>query len=163
MVAKYQTVVTRLSIIIESNDIDSLAILDENGQAPTLTDQQHKKLRLQAMATILICTNLVDRYSDHCLKIEELIGQMRSTPQDDTLQGDEKTLRIELLIEVYNKYRYTMKVDASLPRIIAKVQNILCRDKYLCRTITDWFNQYMASDNKGWRMDMRGCHERHKH
>jgi hypothetical protein len=52
--------VTRLSIIIESNDIDALAIVDENGQAPSLTDQQHKKLRLQAMATILICTNLVD-------------------------------------------------------------------------------------------------------
>jgi hypothetical protein len=42
MVAKYQTAETRLSIISELNDIDSLAILDENGQAPTLTDQQHK-------------------------------------------------------------------------------------------------------------------------
>jgi hypothetical protein len=130
MVAKYQKAVTRLSTIIESNDIESLAILDENGQAPTLTDQQHRRLRLQAMATILICTNLVDRYSDHCLKIDELIGQMRIIQQDDTLRGEEKSLRIELLIEVYNKYRYTMKVDASLPRIIAKVQNMLCRDKF---------------------------------
>jgi hypothetical protein len=161
MAAKYQNVVTRLSSIIESNDIDALAISDANGEAPNLTDQQHKKLRLQAMTTILICTNLVDRYSDQCLKIEQLIDQMRLIQQDNTLQGEERSLRIELLIEVYNKYRYTMKVENSLPRIIGKVHNMLCQDKYLCRTITDWFNQYMASDNKGWRMDMRGCHERH--
>jgi hypothetical protein len=161
MVAKYQNAVTRLSIIIESNDIDALAISDANGETLHLTDQQHKKLRLQAMATILICTNLVNRYSDHCLKIEELICQMRIIEQDNTLQGEERSLRIELLIEVYNKYRYTMKVENSLPRIIGKVHNMLCQDKYLCRTITDWFNQYMASDNKGWRMDMRGSHERH--
>jgi hypothetical protein len=67
MVAKYQTAETRLSIISELNDIDSLAILDENGQAPTLTDQQHKKyVYKQAMATILICTNVVDRNSNQC-------------------------------------------------------------------------------------------------
>jgi hypothetical protein len=86
---------------------------------------------------------------------------MRLIQQDDTLQGEERSLRIELLIEVYNTFRYTMKVENSLPRIIGKVHNMLCQDKYLCRTITDWFNQYMASDNKRWRMDMRGCHERH--
>jgi hypothetical protein len=48
---------TKLSIIIESNDIDAQAISDANGKAPNLTDQQHKKIRLLAshhgcMATI---------------------------------------------------------------------------------------------------------------
>ena len=114
MAAKYQNVVlTRLSSILESNDIDALAISDANGEAPNLTDQQHKKIRLQAMATILICTNLVDRYNDQCLKIEQLIGQMRLIQQDDTLQGEERSLRIELLIEVYNKYR----LHETLPEI----------------------------------------------
>jgi hypothetical protein len=43
MATKYQNLVTRLSIIIESNDIDAQAISDANGKAPNLTDQQHKK------------------------------------------------------------------------------------------------------------------------
>ena len=46
MIAKYQQAGTRLSIIIESNDIDALAIINENGHAPSRTDQQRNKLRL---------------------------------------------------------------------------------------------------------------------
>jgi hypothetical protein len=72
-------VVTRLSIIIESNDIDAQAISDANGKAPNLTDQQHKKTRLQTMATILICTNLVDRYSDQCLKIDHWSNETQNS------------------------------------------------------------------------------------
>jgi hypothetical protein len=60
MATKYQNVVTRLSIIIESNDFDAQAISDANGKAPNLTDQQHKKLRRLAAKPWLHCyhTNL---------------------------------------------------------------------------------------------------------
>jgi hypothetical protein len=64
MATKYQNELTRLSIIIESNDIDAQAISDANGKAPNLTDQQHKKLRPMlashgCMATIYHTTILI--------------------------------------------------------------------------------------------------------